>query len=65
MAVTNAGTGYTSTPTVTIDGDGVRAAATATVSGGAIVKIELDSSTDSAITMGQGYNFASVSFFYN
>ena len=61
VAVTNGGTGYTSTPTVTIDGDGVRAAATATVSGGAVVKIELDSSTDSAITMGQGYNFASVS----
>ena len=60
VAVTNAGTGYTTTPTVTIDGDGVRAAATATVSGGAVVKIELDSSTDSAITMGQGYNFASV-----
>lgn len=60
VAVINAGTGYTTTPTVTIDGDGVRAAATATVSGGAVVKIELDSSTDSAITMGQGYNFASV-----
>ena len=60
VAVTNAGTGYTTTPTVTIDGNGVRAAATATVSGGAVVKIELDSSTDSAITMGQGYNFASV-----
>ena len=61
VAITNGGTGYTSTPTVTIDGDGVRASATATVSGGAVVKIELDSSTDSAITMGQGYNFASVS----
>ena len=60
VAITNAGTGYTTTPTVTIDGNGVRAAATATVSGGAVVKIELDSSTDSAITMGQGYNFASV-----
>ena len=61
IAVTAGGSGYTSAPTVTIDGDGVRAAATATISGGAVVKIELDSSTDSAITMGQGYNFASVS----
>ena len=60
ISVTAGGTGYTSTPTVTINGDGVRAAATATVSGGAVTKIELDSSTDSAITMGQGYNFASV-----
>lgn len=62
IAITEAGTGYdpASPPVVTINGDGVRAAATATVSGGAVVKIELDSSTDSAITMGQGYNFASV-----
>ena len=61
IVVTNGGSGFTSTPTVTIDGDGVRATATATVSGGAVTKIELDSSTDSAMTMGQGYNFASVS----
>ena len=60
IKLTNGGTGYTSTPTVTIQGDGVRASATATVSGGTVTKIELDSSTDSAITMGQGYNFASV-----
>ena len=62
VAVTNGGTGYTSAPAVTINGDGVRAAATATVSGGTITKIELDSSADSGITMGQGYNFASISF---
>tara|TARA_B100000282_G_scaffold219163_1_gene162566 strand:- start:1399 stop:2790 length:1392 start_codon:yes stop_codon:yes gene_type:complete len=60
IAVTGGGTGYTSAPTVTIHGDGVRAAATATISGGAVTKIELDSSTDSAMKMGQGYNFASV-----
>ena len=60
IKVTNGGSGYTSTPTITINGDGVRATATATVSGGAVTKIELDSSTDSAISMGQGYNFASV-----
>ena len=62
IAVTNGGTGYTSAPTVTINGDGVRAAATAFVSGGTVVKIELDSSSDSTITMGQGYNFASLTF---
>ena len=60
--VTNGGTGYTSAPTVTINGDGVRAAATAFVSGGTVVKIELDSSTDSTMAMGQGYNFASIAF---
>ncbi len=60
--VTAGGSGYdpSSPPTVTINGDGIRAAATATVSGGAVTKIELDSSTDSAIAMGQGYNFASI-----
>ena len=62
IAVTNGGTGYTSAPTVTINGDGVSATATAFVSGGAVVKIELDSSTDSTMSMGQGYNFASVAF---
>ena len=62
IAVTNGGTGYTSAPVVNINGDGVRAAATATVSGGTVTKIELDSSADSGLTMGQGYNFASVSF---
>ncbi len=62
IAVTAGGSGYTSAPTVTINGDGVRAAATSTISGGAVVKIELDSSTDSTMAMGQGYNFASISF---
>ena len=61
VAVTSAGSGYTSTPTVTISGDGVRANATATVSGGVVSKIEMDSSTDSTMAMGQGFNFASVS----
>ena len=60
VSVTEGGSGYTSAPTVTINGDGVRAAATATISGGAVTKIELDSSTDSAMAMGQGYKFASI-----
>ncbi len=57
VAITNGGTGYTSTPTITIQGDGSGASATATVSGGAVVKIELDSSTDSTMSMGHSYNF--------
>ena len=63
VAVTKGGSGYDSSAgtTVTINGDGVRAAASATVVGGVVTKIELDSSTDSCITMGQSYNFASVS----
>ena len=60
--VTNGGTGYTSAPTVTIVGDGNGVAATASVSGGAVTKIELDSSTDSGLTMGRDFNFASVVF---
>ena len=63
VAVTKGGTGFDSSggTTVTINGDGVRAAASATVVGGVVTKIEMDSSTDSCIKMGQAYNFASVS----
>ena len=60
VVVTNGGTGYTSAPTVTIRGDGTGAAATATVAGGAVVKIEMDSSQDSCLVMGHNYNFADV-----
>jgi hypothetical protein len=58
--ITDGGTGYTSAPTVTINGDGTGASATATVSGGAITKIELDSSVDSGMTMGHSYQYAGV-----
>ena len=63
VVVTNGGTGYStsSPPAVTILGDGDSATAAAVVSGGAVVKIELDSSADSCMNMGHGYNFASVS----
>ena len=61
ISVQEGGSGYTSAPSVTINGDGIRAAATATVSGGAVTKIELDSSTDSCLTFGQGYKYASIS----
>jgi hypothetical protein len=58
--ITDGGTGYTSAPTVTINGDGTGVSATATVSGGAITKIELDSSVDSGMTMGHSYQYAGV-----
>tara|TARA_B100000123_G_scaffold27956_1_gene19041 strand:+ start:243 stop:1655 length:1413 start_codon:yes stop_codon:yes gene_type:complete len=63
IAMINNGTGYVdaSPPTVTIQGDGDSTPAiTATVSGGSITKIELDSSADSAMQMGRGFDFASV-----
>ena len=57
----NNGSGYTgSTVAVTINGDGSGATATGTVSGGSVVKVELDSSTDSCLKFGHSYNFASV-----
>ena len=52
--VTSGGDGYTSAPTVTINGDGSGATATATVSGGAITSIAVDSP-------GSGYTNATVS----
>ena len=61
VKLTDAGNGYTSAPTVTIVGNGTGASATATVSGGRITNIELDSSTDSALTFGHGYDYASIS----
>ena len=60
VQMTNGGTGYTSTPSVTIVGNGANAAATATVSGGAVTKIDLDSRADSGLTFGQGFTFASA-----
>ena len=51
--ITTAGTGYTSPPTLAIEGDGASAAATAVVSGGAI--------TDILVTnAGTGYTHATV-----
>ena len=53
MKITNGGTGYTSAPTITIAGDGASAAATATVSGGAITGITMTN-------VGTGYHHATV-----
>jgi len=55
IRITNGGTGYTSAPTVTIDGDGVGCTATATVSAGAVTEIEIN-------TIGSGYRQANVTF---
>jgi hypothetical protein len=59
------GTGYSSTPTITIKGDGINASATATVVNGSIKKIEIDDSAGGGFgiggNMGSGYTRASVS----
>lgn len=59
IAITSGGTGYTSAPAVTILGDGVSAEATATVSSGAVVKIDIRDS-DSTVLNGNGYQFANI-----
>lgn len=53
IAVTVAGTGYTSAPTVTITGDGASATATASVSGGAVTTFTVGAG-------GTGYTYAKV-----
>lgn len=53
--IVSGGTGYTSAPTVTITGDGSGASATAYVSGGAIVKVEM---ANESAGLGSGYTFA-------
>lgn len=55
IVVTAGGTGYTSAPSVVISGTGTSAAATATVSGGSVVKVEMSN-------RGSGYDNAVVSF---
>ena len=60
FVVTSGGTGYTSAPTVAITGNGTTAAGVASVSGGAVVKIDLDSNGSGALLHGSGYDYASV-----
>lgn len=59
VEVVNGGSGYTSAPTLTFRGNGTAAAATATISGGAIVKVEMDNESGG---LGSGYDYASLSF---
>jgi len=62
IVVTNGGTGYTSSPTVTVVGDGTGATASATVVGGVITEIVLETGSAGSYTYnhGTGYNNASV-----
>ena len=57
--VDSGGTGYTSTPTISVTGDGIEAKAGATISGGQVTRVELIDSSGS-YTLGSGYNFADV-----
>ena len=59
VSITNAGAGYASAPTVIFRGNGTGAQATATVSGGAIVKIEMN---DESGSLGSGYLYSSIEF---
>lgn len=55
IVVTNGGTGYTAAPTISIVGDGDSATATATISGGSVVRVEMTN-------RGNNYTNASVVF---
>ncbi len=55
IIVTQGGSGYTSAPTVIINGDGVGAVATATVVGGEVTEVIVTNA-------GEGYSFAYVKF---
>jgi len=58
--IISGGTGYSSAPTVTFRGNGDSAAsATATISGGTVVKIEMNNESSA---LGSGYDYASVHF---
>jgi len=59
VEVVNGGSGYSSAPTLTFRGNGSGAAATATISGGAVVKVEMNNESGG---LGSGYDYASLSF---
>jgi hypothetical protein len=59
VEVVNGGSGYSSAPALTFRGNGTGAAATATISGGAIVKVEMNNESGG---LGSGYDYASLSF---
>jgi len=58
--LTNTGTGYTSAPSVVIQGNGNGAKGTAFIDGGSVSKIEMAESSGVKV-FGTGYDFASVS----
>jgi hypothetical protein len=53
IVIIDGGAGYTSSPTISIDGDGSGATATAVVSGGEVKRIQMTA-------RGTGYNFAKI-----
>jgi len=59
IIITNGGSGYLTPPTVTIEGEGTGALATATLSGGAVNSITINSS-GSNLVHGTGYNSARI-----
>lgn len=62
IKILDGGVGYVSAPTISFTGNGTKAPkATATISGGTIVKIEMDDS-GSGKAFGRGYDYAAVSF---
>ena len=61
--IESAGAGYGSAPTLTVQGNGSSAAATATISGGQVVKVEVADSSDASLkiaSFGSGYDYANV-----
>lgn len=61
IQVADGGTGFTSAPTLTIEGDGSNAAAYAVVSGGQIVDVVMkNNALDTELRFGSGYTYASV-----
>jgi hypothetical protein len=62
IRIIDGGSGYTSAPAVTVIGDGSGCLAKATVFGGRIVNISLDSNGSGGIAHGSGYTKATVSF---
>jgi len=59
VEVVDGGNSYSSAPTLTFRGNGSGAAATATIDGGAIVKVEMNNESGG---LGSGYDYASLSF---
>lgn len=58
FTIVSGGSGFTSTPTVTVVGNGTNAKATATVSGGTITKVVVKDSSDGSLALGSGYDYA-------
>ena len=61
ITLTSGGSGYSSAPTVSITGDGTGASATAVISGGSVVKVEIADSAETLLA-GSGYNKANITF---